>query len=300
MAGQQFTEQPPLNAPIQKPTVPQPEVPAAAKPVEPSPSSPKIEVPKMSSNDILKRTQEKPQESPKPQESSYREDLDKITDPAVKVIAEKAIKDFESGYNKKYQDLATQRKELEGKLNQISTWTPQRLAEELRKPEFVQAMQTLQQQSPPQGWDGSSDEWSALSNTEKAQFQQMRQETQSLQSQMQRMLQSQEDIKIKEQYPEYNPAIVDEAIEGLRTGQITPSRSDIWKVVEHDNNVQKGYQFGYEDGYKKALEKLNGNSIIPSNGSMTPADDVPEDIKSKGFASIAGWRLSRLRNGNKK
>lgn len=260
----------------------------------------KIESPSVSSADILKRTST-PKESPAPaKETNYREDLDKITDPAVKAIAEKAIKDFESGYNKKFQTLAQQRKELEDMKAQISTWTPQRLQEELKNPAFVQAMQILQQQAPPSTFDGSQEEWSGLSDSEKQRLKNAENETQSLKSQMNKMLQAQEDEETKKLYPDFEPQIVDEAIEGLRTGKITASRADIWKVVNHDKNVEKGYQFGYEDGYKKALEKLNGTSILPGNGSIQSADEVPDEVRKGGFSSIALWRLSKSKNGSKK
>lgn len=263
-------------------------------------STQKVETPTVKSADILSRSAVKT-EAPKvesPEEIQTQAELDKITDPTQKAIIEKKIKDLESGYNKKYQTLAQQRKEVEDLKFKMSNWTPQRLAEELRKPEFIQSMQALQQQAPPQEWAGSAEEWSALSDSEKRQMQEMRREQQSLQSQLAQMRQKEEDIEIKKVYPDFEPQVVDEAIEGLRTGQITASRADIWKVVNHDKNVEKGYQFGYEDGYKKALEKLNGNTHLQSNLSMNPSDDVPEEVRKGGFSSIAMWRLGRSKNGS--
>lgn len=304
MAGQQFVEAPPLNTPIVKPQVQAPVTPVPTKPVETPPSvakTEKVEAPQVTSADILKRSSTPtPAETPAPKETNYREDLEKITDPTVKAIAEKAIKDFESGYNKKFQSLADQRKELESMQQKISTWTPQRLQEELRNPAFVQAMQILQQQAPPSNFTGDAEEWSGLNETEKSRILSAERETQSLRSQMNKMLQAQEDVEIKKVYPDFEPQVVDEAIRGLSDGSITASRADIWKVVNHDKNVEKGYQFGYEDGYKKALEKLNGNSILPNNGSITNADEVPDEVRKGGFSSIAMWRLGRSKNGTKK
>src|SRR3990167_9855983 len=201
------------------------------KPIETPKESPKVETPSVSSSDILKRAVDTPKEAPKETETSYREDLEKITDPSVKAIAEKALKDFESGYNKKYQTLAQQRKELDDIKSKISTWTPQRLQEELKNPAFVQAMQILQSQAPPSNFEGNADEWSGLNETEKSRILAAERETQSLRSQMNKMLQTQEDTEIKKIYPDFEPQVVDEAIEGLRSGQITASRADIWKVV---------------------------------------------------------------------
>lgn len=303
MGKQGFVEAPPLDAPIIRPNeASKPSSPPIVTPQEPSKTEAKVEAPVVKSADILVRGTKPIEDNPKPQETTetnYRQDLEKITDPSVRAIAEKAIKDFESGYNKKYESLALQRKDLDARLQQISTWTPQRLQEELRKPEFVQAIQSLQQTAPPNGWEGSTDEWSALSPSEKQQFASLKQETQSLQSQMAKMQQEREDIEVSKLYPDYDPKIVDEAVEGLRTGRINASRADIWKVVNHDKNVEKGYQVGYEDGYKKAVEKLNGSSILPQNGNVTSADEVPEEVRKGGFSSIALWRLSKMRGAKK-
>ena len=161
-------------------------------------------------------------------------------------------------------------------------------------------MQILQQTSPPQEWEGSSEQWSSMSDAEKRQIQQMQQEQKSLQAQLASMREKEMDTEIKGLYPDYEPKVVDEAIAGLRSGEITASRVDIWKVVNHDKNVEKGYQFGYEDGYKKAIEKLNGSSITSSNGSVASADEVPDDVRKRGFSSIAMWRLNRMTGGTQK
>ena len=277
-----------------------PKAPEPPKQEAPKPE-PKIDAPIVSSADILKRTSEpKPLDTSPPQETNYREDLEKITDPVVKGIADKALKDFESGYNKKYQTLAQKSKELDDMKAKISTWTPQRLQEELKNPAFVQSMQILQQSSPPSNFEGSTDEWSNLSDSEKQRIKANEIETQSLKSQMAKLMASQEDTETKKLYPDYDPQIVEEAIQGLRSGQITASRADIWKVVNHDKNVEKGYQYGYEDGYKKALEKVNGSSVIQGGLNVTGADEVPEDVKKGGFSSIAIWRLNRAKAGAKK
>lgn len=298
----QFVEAPPLNAPnllAPKPTNEAVKPPMPVTPKEAPKETPKVETPTVTSADILKRGST-PVETPAPTETSYREDLEKITDPTVRALAEKQLKDLEAGYNKKFQTLAEQRKQLESLQSKISTWTPQRLSEELRKPEFIQAMQILQQQAPPSTFEGSAEEWSGLNDTEKQRILANERETQSLRAQMDRMLQAQEDVQIKNLYPEYDPRIVDEAIEGLRSGQVTASRVDIWKVVNHDKNVEKGYQFGYEDGYKKALEKLNGSTPLNGNLSVKSTEGPPEEVRKGGFSSIALWNLNNAKNGAKK
>lgn len=267
--------------------------------VESPKSEEKNEAPKISSDAILSRSAAKSEV--KAEEAPIQTDveLEKL-DPSSRAIIEKKIKDLESGYNKKYQTLAQQRKEVEDLKQKISTWTPQRLQQEISRPDFVQAIQSLQSQAPPTNFEGSVEDWSALSDTDKRQFQQLRNEQQSLQAQLAQMKQKEEDVEIKKIYPDFEPQVVDEAIEGLRTGNITASRADIWKVVNHDKNVEKGYQFGYEDGYKKALEKLNGSTHLNGGLNVTSADEIPDEVRKGGFSSIAMWRLNKSKNGSQK
>lgn len=282
---------PPPAAPPMTAVPPAPAVPVAAEP--------RIEAPVITSADILKReVVAKPAVAPTPTPDDVKvaEELSRIADPAQRAILEKKLKDLESGYQNKYQTLAQQRREVEDIKFKLSNWTPQRLAEEMRKPEFVQSMQALQQTAPPTTFEGTPDEWSALSDTEKKHITKLEQDQRSLQQQILNMRQKEEDVETKKLYPDYEPQVVDEAIEGLRTGQITASRVDIWKVINHDKNVERGYQYGYEDGYKKAVEKLNASSMTPSF-SVTDSEQVPEDVQKGGFSSIAMWRLQRKKAG---
>lgn len=285
-----------------------PNIMQTARPIETKVEAPiekpveaKVETPSIKSSDILSRTvtsTAKAEVSPAIEEGMTQVSLDDIKDPAAKLIIEKKIKDLESGYNKKYQTVSQLRKEAEDLKFKYSNWTPQRLAEELRKPEFVQAMQTLQQTAPPSNFEGNVEEWSGLNENEKNRILANERETKQLQVQLAQMKQKEEDVEIKKLYPDFEPQVVDEAIRGLSDGSITASRADIWKVVNHDKNVEKGYQFGYEDGYKKALDKLNGSSHLNGNLNITPADQVPDEVRKGGFSSIAMWRLGRSKNGS--
>ena len=160
-----------------------PTKPVSVTPVPPNttviPTTPKIETPIVTSANILAREVKKTDvplaTEPPVEEIQTEAELNKL-DPISRAIIEKKVKDLESGYNKKYQTLATQRKEIEDLKAKLSNWTPQRLKDELNRPDFIQSMQTLQQSAPPQDWQGSTEEWSSLNDSEKRQFQQMRQE----------------------------------------------------------------------------------------------------------------------------
>ena len=72
-------------------------------------------------------------------------DIEKIQDPQAKEQALRAYKSFQRGFNEKYQELAQIRKELDAIKNQATNWTPDRIKQELNKPDFIQASQAVLQ-----------------------------------------------------------------------------------------------------------------------------------------------------------
>ena len=84
-------------------------------------------------------------------------DIEKIQDPQAKEQALRAYKSFQRGFNEKYQELAQIRKELDAIKNQATNWTPDRIKQELNKPDFIQASQAvLQEQNPQNSGDRKS------------------------------------------------------------------------------------------------------------------------------------------------
>ena len=64
--------------------------------VKEAPKNESVDAPKIASGDILKRTSPVKTDATQdvPKETNYREDLERITDPAVRAIAEKQLKDL--------------------------------------------------------------------------------------------------------------------------------------------------------------------------------------------------------------
>lgn len=206
----------------------------------------KVEAPK---EDLFKRVAEfKPVEQPKQVVANEfgltQEDYEKVTtDPTLS----KYYKSLVSGSSKKFQEAAELRKQAEAKLSESNKWTPSRIQELLNNPDFVMSAQAVAQNQAPKNSGMSDQEWSALSDTDKAKFQHLEQR----QSQMEQLLlnerRAKEDEVLKAKYPDYAPDIVDTTISNLVSGKVSASREDIWKVINFDTVMNKAYLLGKQD-----------------------------------------------------
>lgn len=257
----------------------------------------------LSATDILKRSGElkgQPRQT-SPQDISIDElkhlskaDLDKIKDPIARQIVENKWNLLEQGFNKKFQELAVIRKEAESKVNQPpQAWTPERLQSELGRQDFMSSIQYLQGQASPQGWSGTTEEWSSLNDTEKKEFMALRQDNNQVKTQLNHILSSQEHEKLTQRYPEYNPTHVDGLIQELSSGKYQLTREDIWRAASYEDAVKSAYQLGLQDNKTKREERINGSTMLDGS-NMKPADSLPQDVNKKNFVDIARYRLNEI------
>jgi hypothetical protein len=260
-------------------------------------ATPEVITQPTSAKDIIARMGVEP---PKPVESNVPEapKLDDIKDPVARAVVEKRLKEFESGYNKKYEDLANKRKEFESKMSQQEIWDQEKLDRALKDPTFVSLVQARQQQASahqaPSTWEGSSDEWSSLTAEEKQQFVQLNSRLSAQEQIMSNMLKTEEDSKLKQSYPDYDPKLVDQVQQDLLSGRLQATREHLWKVANFETAVERAYKLGLQDRKLELNDKLNA-STTPSNRNVTPANEVPEDVKKQGFGAIGRWRLNQLK-----
>jgi hypothetical protein len=82
-----------------------------------------------------------------------------------------------------------------------------------------------------------------------------------------------EDTRLKQKYGDrYAPDIVDTTISNLVTGKVNASREDIWKVINHDENVQKAYLLGKQDASIELKGKRDASS--PEGYTTTPSETI--------------------------
>ncbi len=263
--------------------------------------------------DILQRSQEmnstsktaNSSEGPDTSDITSSVNLDEIKDPVARQVLEKKIKDLEAGYHRKFNEVHQMKKDVESKMESSNTWTQERLDEVLQDPTFNSLVQSrLQNQAPSEYIEqgGSQEQWSALSDSEKQQFENMRRQLQQQDSRLNQILKSQEDAELMNQFPGYDPTVVDRLQSDLLSGRRQATRSDIWKVANFDQAVQNAFELGKKEGSGSIQEKanvINGNNH--SEDSVTPEGAPPKEVMDKGYAAVGKWRLSQLigKNGAK-
>lgn len=225
---------------------------------------------------------------PKPEETKQEEgkfninDLDthieKITDPALKEQFVGLKKSLIRGENQKYQEIASLRKQYETKLAEVSSWTPERLQQEMNKPDFVQAAQTLYGSQNPKDSGLTDQQWSALSEPERAELNQLKQKINLLEKTSWESQKLQQDANLKTKYANYAPDVVDTISVELVQGRRQATREDLWKVYDYENAVQRAYELGLMDKKEQNQEKVNGMTY--DGGKNIPAATVVQ--KEKG------------------
>jgi hypothetical protein len=233
-----------------------------------------------------------------PEDSDFKfnyNDIEKITDPQAKEYAQQAYKSFQSGFNKKFEELASLRKELEQKEQEYSSWTPEKIQALLKDPSFVQAAQSATRQNAPNptGGELTDTEWSALTETEKQQFVDVQNKVNSLVAQNNELLRSQQHDKLKTKYANYDSGAVDRMTNDLLVGKYQATVEDIWKVMDYNKAIERAYELGLQDKKLSQQDKLQATS--PEGLSVTGGDSIPPKEQNESnhdyFVRLANRRL---------
>jgi hypothetical protein len=191
--------------------------------------------------------------------------IEKIPDQALKEQVLGLKKSLLKGENQKYQEIANLRKQYEGELSKVSTWTPERLQNELKRPDFVQAAQSIMNQ--PQGQDNTS----MLSDNERRMIEQNNNQINQIMRQNQELLKSQQDTQLRQRYANYKPEVVDKTWEELATGKVQAGREHLWKVIDYDNAVQRAYELGRQDKNQQNQERVSGMTFDTGRNITQPS-----------------------------
>lgn len=254
-------------------------------------------------SDILSRINQLKQ-NVKPVEGETKFDLkeiENIQDPVAKEQAMNAYKSFQRGFNQKFQELSNLRKTLEGK-GTIQTWTPEAVQGLMQNPEFIQAAQSVMANYNQSNGQMTSEEWSALTESEKRQFNQMQQQLQLIARQNTSLIQAQQDERLKTKYANYDPKIIDSMTQELLTGRYQATREDIWKVIDYENMARRAYELGKQDRQLNLNEQVN--SITTDGVNTVATDTVPAKENGESnynyFRRLAQRRLAEARSGKTK
>lgn len=226
----------------------------------------------------------------------YKE-IEKITDPAARKFAEDAYKSMQSGFTKKTQEIAEQKRSFDQKLQEMQNWSPERIQKELlNNPQFLQAAQQIAQNPSNSGL--TDEQFSALSDREKALISALESKVNTLEKSNFSATVAQRDSQLQMRYPDYNPMQIDNTIRDLAQMNPLDIREHVYKSLKHDEDVAAAYELG-----KNEARELNQNKInaITSNGnSVTNSDGLPArekgDTDQTYFMKLANFRLAQFKN----
>ena len=269
----------------------------------PSPAvvAPSQQAPETSSipkaDEILKRVSARKEESPSIVDansevfssSDLKAHLETITDPNERSKFEAVYKNMEKGLQRKFQKIA----DLEKKLKESDTWTPERLQKELNRPDFLEAAtrvtQSQQPQTPaPQGYQGN--DWSALSPSEQAEIRGQRAELEKLRQEHAMLAGSlavqKADEEIKSKIPTYDPDEVNRLQDDLRQGRwdARQIREALWKANNFDKIMEQTYDLALKDKAGNIQEKKSATTMQGSN--QTTQKEAPNQQPNESRAQL--------------
>ena len=240
---------------------------------------PKVEIPK---EDLITRvSQVKPEEKGVAPLDQEVQNL--ATKEDVVAWAKKKESEWSSGYGKKFQDLAEERKSWEAKRAEGETWTKERVQSLLNDPSFVSAAQSI----TPQADDGS-----ILSDTEKKRISDAESIANQALQQNAQLLMRQQDENNKAKYANYDSGAIDIITSDMLNKRYNATREDIWKVVDYNDAVKRAYALGLRDKNETNVEKINSMS---TPGKVVVGDESVPNIEEKETSKNYFLRLANRR-----
>lgn len=220
-------------------------------------------------------------------------DIDKIENPQAKEYTQKAYKSLESGYTKKFQALADERRTWEAKKAEGENWTQDKVQSLLKDPNFVTAAQGVATQQQNEEATG---EYSALSDTEKKRIADNEKQVGLIVQQNTQLLRQQQDESNKTKYANYDSNAVDIITADLISGKRQATREDLFKVYDYEPAVNRAYKLGLSDKNEANKEKIN--ALSPDGVTVVSDDSVPKPEKGESnrnyFLRLAHRRLSQF------
>ncbi len=245
--------------------------------------------------DLMSRVtafQEKVDSEPKSEEEisdtkfDYK-DLENIADPEARKVAEDAYKSMQRGFNDKFQELSTLRKELESMKTDSGSkqWTPEEIETLLKDPTFLDSAQQLEQRAH----NTPSDDLSYLSDEEKQKNLNRDSKIEALENTIaQERYQAdkaRQDAALITKYKDYSPEAIDILTADMIAGKVTATREYLYKAQKFDSAVNNAYKLGRKDEREGITEKTELSSPSATSSGVTTEAKLEPDSKesSKSF-----------------
>lgn len=239
--------------------------------------TPPVEAPKEDLMSRVSKVKLNPAE-PKKADNPFgltRDDYDRVNeDPSLT----KLYKSMQSDYGKKTQEISELRKTYEQKMAESTNWTPEKIQQVMNDQKFVEAASQVLKTQAPKDFNGSSQEWSALNDSEKRAFTELKQGYQQVSMQLALEQQRKQDESLKTKFANYEPQTIDIITNELLQGKRQATREDLWKVVDYENAVKRAYELGRQDRQPEMMDKVNatsydGMTVNKPSGTEAPRKD---------------------------
>lgn len=242
------------------------------------------EAPKEIKEDLLTRASKVKLEPEQPKEKSddtnpfglTKEDWDKVhTDPTLS----KYYNSMYNNYAKSKAEINEKSRTIEAKEREFSNWTPEKIQALMNNPQFTESAQKVVQTQAPENWQGSQEQWSSLSDTDKLEFQNMRKEINILKQQNVQVWKDREHERLKNKYANYTSDYVDTTINNVVSGKTQIGVEDIWKALDYENGLKRAYELGKTDRQVETKEKIESTSV--EGISSTPTREVLKPLENE-------------------
>ncbi len=225
-------------------------------------------------------------------------DLEGIADPEAKKVAEAAYKSMQRGFNDKFQELASLRKELEGAKTDTGEkqWTPTEIESLLKDPTFLQAAQQLEQKSHNVS---DSDDISYLSDVEKQKLSEIDALKQEIAQAKWQAEKERQDSDLSKKYGDYSPEAIDIITADMIAGKVTATREYLYKATKYDENVRKAYELGRKDEREGITEKTELSSPSATSSGVTTAAKLEPESGESSKSFFMRNAMSALKRASK-
>ncbi len=202
-----------------------------------------------------------------------RQTIDSIEDENLKTQFVSLRKSLMRGANDKFQEIAELRKDIQSlKQQDDGKWTPEKIQKIMNDPDFVSAAQQVT------GTATEDDEYVPESVKNKLkELDVIKEQLGQWQNTLSKSQSDQAHQTLSEKYGNYNRGKIDEISKNLLEQKVMPSYDDIYKVINHDDNVKRAYEMGLKDRNQSIGEKIEANSF--DGGSQTQNLDIKPEEK---------------------
>ena len=213
------------------------------------------------------------------------------TTEGYKAYDDERRKEYDRVYGKKFQELADLRKSLEANQGNNGAWTPERIKAEMNKPDFIHSAQEVANSQTSE-----TEDYSALSDTEKHRIMSMENELKALRQTANTASRIQQDEHLKSRYSNYDSNAVDLLTADLLEGKVQATRESLWKVRDYDHAVNRAYELGRQDersGVNEKVESVAAEGIAISRSEESVKKEEGETDQSL-WNRLANKNLARL------